>query len=86
MENYNESEMINVGCGDDVSVKELVEVIVKISGFKGKVVYDETKPDGTMRKLMDNSRIKKLGWKPKIGLEEGVGRTYQWYIKHKKWS
>lgn len=86
MENYNEPEIINIGCGYDVSVKELAEMVEKVSGFKGKIVFDSSQPDGVMKKLLDNSRIKKLGWKPKVDLEEGITRTYQWYAKHRKWS
>lgn len=81
MNTYEDAEMINVGCGFDVSIKELAEMIAQISGFKGKIVFDRTKPDGTMRKLMDNSRIKRLGWRPKVSLKEGIRKTYQWCIK-----
>ena len=79
LEHYNDIEMLNVGAGGDVTIKQLAQIIKKISGFKGKIVFDSSKPDGTMRKLMDNSRVRKLGWKPKVGLEEGIRRTYQWY-------
>ncbi len=81
MDRYNEEELINIGCGDDVSIRELADLLKKISGFKGKIVFDASKPDGTMHKLMDNRRITKLGWKPKVGLEEGIRKTYQWYRK-----
>ena len=83
MNKYEDAEMINVGCGNDVSIKQLAEMIREVSGFDGKIVYDRTKPDGTMRKLMDNHRLAKLGWKPRVGLEEGIRRTYQWYSKLK---
>lgn len=81
MDHYEDSELINLGCGEDISIKDLALLIKKISGFSGKIVFDLSKPDGTMRKLMDNRRITKLGWKARVGLEEGVGRTYQWYAK-----
>ena len=79
MDNYNSADLINIGCGYDVTIKQLALMIKEASGFKGKITFDATKPDGTMRKLMDNSRIKKLGWKPKVKLEEGIAKTYQWY-------
>jgi GDP-L-fucose synthase len=62
-----------------VTIKQLAGMIKKISGFKGKITFDASKPDGTMRKLMDNTRMRKLGWKPKVSLEEGIEKTYQWY-------
>ncbi len=81
MGRYEEEDLINVGSGEDISIKDLALLIKKISGFKGKIVFDATKPDGTMRKLMDNRRITKLGWKPKVNLEEGVRKTYQYFRK-----
>jgi GDP-L-fucose synthase len=80
MENYDGPDLINVGTGIDVAIKELAAMIKKVSGFKGKIVFDRSKPDGVARKLLDNSRIRKLGWKSKIGLEEGIKKTYQWYL------
>ncbi len=84
LEKYNDNEIINVGCGQDVSIKELAQIIKEISGFKGKITFDTTKPDGTMAKLTDNSRITRLGWKAKVDLHSGIEKTYQWYIKQKK--
>ena len=81
-EKYNDNELINIGCGNDVSIRELASVIQEISGFKGKVNFDKTKPDGTMRKLLDNGRITKLGWKARISLKEGVEKTYHWFLKN----
>lgn len=81
MENYDEREPINVGCGEDVSIKELAQIIKEISGFKGDLLFDSSKPDGTMRKLMDNTRITKMGWKPKTSLKEGIRKTYDWYCQ-----
>ena len=83
MDQYNGLEMINLGSGFDVSIKELSQIIARISGFKGKIKFDTTKPDGTMRKLMDSSKISKLGWKPKVSIEQGVFKTIQWYRKVK---
>ncbi|KKR21162.1 MAG: NAD-dependent epimerase/dehydratase [Parcubacteria group bacterium GW2011_GWE2_39_37] len=84
MENYNDSEIINIGTGEDVSIKELAETIKKISDFKGELVWDTSKPDGTPRKLLDVSKINNLGWKHKIELEKGIRLTYDWYLKNDK--
>ncbi len=81
MEHYEEESQIHIGCGTDISIQELADLISDIVGFKGKIVLDSTKPDGTMRKLIDNSRITKMGWKAKVGLKEGIQKTYQWYGK-----
>ncbi len=74
---------INVGSGQEVSVFELAKQISKIIGFRGEIVFDSSKPNGTMRKLLDSSRINNLGWKAKITLEEGLRSTYNWYLKNK---
>ena len=79
MNNYDESEMINVGSGRDISIMELALLLKDIVGFKGKVTYDKSKPDGAPRKLMDSSKTNKLGWTPKISLERGITQTYEWY-------
>ncbi len=86
MDHYNDSQLINVGCGYDVTIKELASMIKEISGFKGKIVFDRTKPDGAMKKLMNNRRITKLGWKATTDLKEGIQKTYQWYSQLKKRS
>ena len=83
IERYDGEDVINVGSGVDVSIKQLAGMIKEVSGYKGKIIFDATKPDGTMRKLMDNTRMRKLGWKPKVGLEEGIEKTYQWYANRK---
>jgi GDP-L-fucose synthase len=70
---------INVGTGSDVSILELAEIIKQVIGFKGEFEFDRSKPDGTPRKLLDVSRLIALGWKPRIGLKEGIRSTYQWY-------
>jgi GDP-L-fucose synthase len=72
---------INVGSGSEVSIADLAHTIVEAVGFKGKLVFDRTKPDGTMRKLMDNTLLRGLGWAPKISLKEGVESTVKWYIE-----
>lgn len=72
MEKYDSPELINAGTGEDISIRDLAKLIAKAIGFKGKIVFDAAKPDGTMRKLLDSSRIRRLGWKPKVSLEEGI--------------
>ena len=76
MENYKENGHVNVGTGIEVTIRELAETVVKVVGFEGELVFDETKPDGTPRKLLDCTKIHELGWKHKITLEEGIKRTY----------
>ena len=82
MENYDEEDIINVGVGKDISIKELAELIKDISGYRGEIVFDTLKPDGTPRKLLDISRLRKLGWAPKISLREGLLSTYKWFNDH----
>ena len=82
LENYDSPEIINVGCGEDVSIRELVELICEIVGFEGELTFDPSKPDGTPRKLLDVSKLKSLGWSPSIQLREGIARTYDWFIEH----
>lgn len=81
IENYDSPEIVNVGCGEDISIRELAELICDVVGFKGKLVFDTSKPDGTPRKLLDVSRLQALGWKPRIPLREGVAQTYAWYLQ-----
>ena len=75
LQNYNEQGLVNIGCGVDVSIKELAELIVAEVGYKGQLVFDATKPDGTPRKLMDTSKINNLGWKSCVNLQEGIKQT-----------
>ena len=79
MENYDDSEIVNVGCGEDQTIRELAETIKEISGFSGRMVFDSSRPDGTPQKLLDTSKINALGWKPKIPLKIGLEQVYQWY-------
>jgi GDP-L-fucose synthase len=81
MNHYEESEIVNIGVGKDISISELADLIKDIVGFKGTVRYDRTKPDGTPRKLLDVSRLQALGWQPKISLRQGIERTYRWYVE-----
>ena len=82
MEHYDGFDAINVGSGYDVTIKQLAGMIKNASGYKGKIKFDTTKSDGALRKLMDNTRMHKLGWKPKVSLEQGIEKTYQAYIRH----
>ena len=84
MNNYDESKIINVGYGEDLSIKELALLIKDIVGFDGDIIFDESKPDGAPRKLLDSGGIRRIGWMPKIGLEEGIRQTYQWYDNYVK--
>lgn len=77
MLNYDDPEFVNVGTGKDISIRELAELIKKITGFSGEIIFDSSMPDGTPRKLMDVSRLTALGWKPKIGFEEGIRKVYE---------
>jgi GDP-L-fucose synthase len=83
LEKYDSPEIINVGCGEDISIRELAELICDIVGFKGELAWDSTKPDGTPRKLLDVSRIHRLGWRHQIGFREGITRTYEWFLENK---
>jgi len=76
MEKYNEPELINIGTGSDITIKDLANLIIKIVGYKGEIKFDSSKPDGTPRKLLDVSKIHTLGWQHKIGLEEGIQKVY----------
>ena len=82
LENYNSPEIINVGCGEDVSIRELAELICEVVGFGGELVFDSSKPDGTPRKVLDVSKLKTLGWAPQVSLREGIARTYRWYLEN----
>lgn len=73
---------LNVGTGTDVTIRELAETIGRVVGFQGEISWNTSKPDGTPRKLMDVSKLKSLGWEPKIGLEEGLSSTYKWFLAH----
>lgn len=80
LENYNEPELINVGSGEEVSIAELAKLIAETIGFNGGIQLDRSKPDGTMRKVMDSSRIREAGWKPTTGLKEGLAHAYQDFV------
>jgi GDP-L-fucose synthase len=82
MTNYSGESHVNIGSGTDMTILELASLIAKVVGFRGDITTDETKPDGTPRKLLDVRKLTHLGWKPKIGLEEGIASTYRWYTEN----
>ena len=82
MKNYEEDEIINIGAGKDISIKELAGMIKEIVGYEGNMTFDTTKPDGMPRKLLDVSKMKKLGWEPKISLRDGINLTYDWCLEN----
>jgi GDP-L-fucose synthase len=84
LEKYDSPEIINIGYGEDVTIRELAELICDVVGFDGELVWDETKPDGTPRKLLDVTRIQALGWEPTIPLRNGIAQTYEWFLAN--WS
>ena len=83
MNEYNGSTLLNVGTGKDLSILELAEKIKKITNFKGEVIWDKSKPDGTPRKLLDVSKVNSLGWEAKTSLDQGIKKTYEWYIQNR---
>ena len=85
MENYDVSdigEFVNIGVGEDLTIRELAVLIKDIVGYEGEIVYDASKPDGTPRKLLDVTKLHKLGWQAKISLEDGIKQAYDWYAAH----
>jgi GDP-L-fucose synthase len=83
MEKYDDSKQINIGSGQEVSIKDLADKISKAVGFNGEIIWDSSKPDGTMRKVLDSSKIANLGWKPLISLDQGIASTVEWYLQNK---
>lgn len=82
LQNYDSPDFVNIGCGEDVTIRELAEIVSEVVGFSGALVFDASKPDGTPRKLMDVSRLFSQGWRPKIGLREGIQSTYEWFLQN----
>ncbi len=80
--NYSGSEFVNIGSGCEISIGELAETIKKVVNYKGSIIFDTTKPDGTPRRVLDNSKINGMGWKPEIGMEEGLRREYAYYLEN----
>ena len=83
LEKYDDSQQINIGSGDEISIKDLGQKIANITGFTGKVVWDSNRPDGTPRKVLDSTKINKLGWKAAITLDQGIAATVEWYQENK---
>jgi len=84
MNNYDDSPIINIGTGKDISIKDLANLVKKVVGYNGKIIWDKTKPDGMPRKLLNVKKINKLGWKHEVSIEEGVKIAYDWYMNSKK--
>ncbi len=82
MEHYEGTDIVNIGTGSDIPIGELAGLVKKAVGYTGEIVFDSSKPDGTPRKLVDVGRITALGWKPEIGLEEGIRNAYEWFLAH----
>ncbi|MFT3807442.1 GDP-L-fucose synthase [Arenimonas sp.] len=82
MRHYSEEQFVNVGSGSDLSIRALAELVADVVGFDGRIVNDTSKPDGTPRKLMDVSRLRAMGWSPRIELREGIEGAYRWYVEH----
>ena len=81
MNHYSSDEIINIGCGEDYTIKEVVELIKDVVGYSGTIVWDITKPNGTPKRLLDSNKLFNMGWRPKVKLENGLKETYEWYIK-----
>ena len=84
MQQYSGSEIVNIGCGSGLTIRELAELIKEVVGFEGEIVFDSTKPDGTPVKLLDISRLSNMGWKPAISLRDGIAATYRWWRENIK--
>jgi GDP-L-fucose synthase len=82
MQHYDSDQLINVGWGDDVIIKQLAEIVAKVVDYRGALTFDSSKPDGTPRKLLDTTKLTSLGWKPSIELEQGIRDTYEWYERN----
>lgn len=82
LKNYEDEGIVNIGWGEDVTIRELAELVMAESGYKGRLVFDPSKPDGTPRKLLDTTRLTSLGWRPKIPLNAGIASTYAWFREH----
>lgn len=81
LEKYDSPEIVNIGCGEDVTIRELAETVCSVIGFQGELVFDTSKPDGTPRKLLDMAKLFDLGWRPKIGLRDGIGHAYESFLQ-----
>jgi GDP-L-fucose synthase len=84
MKNYSDSGHINVGSGTDLTIDELARLVMQVVGFKGDLVHDTARPDGTPRKLMSNAKLAAMGWSPAIPLEQGLAQTYRWFLEQEQ--
>jgi len=84
MQRYSAEEPINIGTGEDISIAELAQLVAEVVGFKGRIAFDTSKPDGTPRKLLDVSRLRALGWTPRISLRDGIAATHAWFREHQR--
>jgi len=84
MQNYESSELINIGSGKEISIRELAEIIKDVVGYKGEIIFDTSKPDGTPRRVLDNSKIMATGWRPKVDIREGIQKEYEYYLSMQK--
>jgi GDP-L-fucose synthase len=82
LKNYEGEAIVNIGWGEDVTIRQLAELVMAASGYQGRLVFDASKPDGTPRKLLDTTRLTELGWRPKISLKAGIASTYAWFQEH----
>jgi GDP-L-fucose synthase len=80
LENYDSPEIVNIGCGEDVTIRELAETVCDVVGFGGALEFDTTKPDGTPRKLLDMTKLFSMGWRPRISLRDGIRGAYDWFL------
>ena len=83
LESYDSPEIVNIGCGEDLTIRELAETVCAVLGFQGELVFDTSKPDGTPRKLLDMTKLFALGWRPTIPLRDGIRDAYQWFLNSK---
>jgi GDP-L-fucose synthase len=82
MDSYRQLDVINIGASQDISIKDIALAIRDVVGYNGEIAFDTTKPDGMARKLLDSSRVTAMGWKPRVGVAEGIRQTYRWYLEH----
>ena len=82
LQSYDDEPIVNIGWGEDVTIRELAELVMSVIGYRGRLIFDPTKPDGTPRKLLDVTRLTGLGWRPKIPLKLGIEITYTWFTEH----
>ena len=82
IKNYSDALQLNIGCGKDMTIRELAETIAKVVGFEGELVFDASKPDGTPRKLLDTKRLRQLGWTDKMLFEDGLKKSYAWFLEN----